>query len=66
MGNSIIRFKRKQHFFVVPGLIGGVTFVFFYIYYYYSFTLYCVNSLKKIIFGNQIRNFEVCQFPFDI
>lgn len=29
MGNSIIRFKRKQHFFVVPGLIGCVTFVFF-------------------------------------
>ena len=29
MGNSIIRFKRKQHFFVVPGLIGSVTFVFF-------------------------------------
>lgn len=64
MGNSIIRFKRKQHFFVVPGLIGCVTFVFF--LNYYSFTLYCLNSLKKIIFGNQIRNFEVCQFPFDI
>lgn len=66
MGNSSSGLKRKQHFFVVPGLIGSVTFVFFFVFNYYSFALYCLNSLKKIIFGNQIRNFEVCQFPFDI
>ena len=29
MGNSSSGLKRKQHFFVVPGLIGSVTFVFF-------------------------------------
>ena len=40
MGNSIIRFKRKQHFFVVPGLMGCVTFVFFFKLLFFYFILF--------------------------